>query len=170
MIKAILACDSQGGVGKDNNLPWPPNAKDLKHFKQITSGHTVVMGSKTWMSSMPTPLPNRKNVVVTRNPNFEAKGATLLTNNISQGLTTLAQSSIVFVIGGANLFAEVINDISFLHLTRIAGNYDCDTFIDLDVLYKTFVKIDSVEIDNMTKIETYVARNLLHDIYLSTNI
>ena len=167
MIKAILACDAVGGVGKDGKLPWPANKKDLSHFKKVTDGHTVVMGSATWNSDMPTPLPNRNNVVVTRNPDFEAPGAEILTGDIKEGLTKLAQSNTVFVIGGAKLFSSVIDDISILYLTRIAGNYDCDTFIDLGVLEKEFVRTSSVEVDDKTTIETYFARNLLNDIYLS---
>ncbi len=167
MIKAIMACDSQGGVGRDGNLPWPHNKKDLMHFKELTSGHTVVMGSGTWNSGMPKPLPNRRNVVVSRNPEFEVQGGELLTGDISQGLTNLSGSNTVFVIGGAILFRELINEISILHLTRIAGSYDCDAFISLDEIASKFEIIDRVEVDSMTTFETYFARKL-HDISIDT--
>lgn len=167
MIKAIMACDSQGGVGNNGNLPWPHNKKDLMHFKKLTAGHTVVMGSGTWNSGMPKPLPNRRNMVATRNPNFEAPGAELLLGDISQGLTTLAQSSTVYIIGGAILLHELIDEIAILHLTRITGKYDCDTFLDLELIQSKFELIDRVEVDNMTTFETYFARKL-HDLSIDT--
>ena len=66
MIKAILACDEEGGVSKKGTIPWPKNTKDLGWFKKNTTNNVVVMGSKTWVDPlMPWPLPNRLNVLAT---------------------------------------------------------------------------------------------------------
>ena len=66
MIKAILACDEEGGVSKKGTIPWPKNSKDLGWFKKNTTNNVVVMGSKTWVDPlMPWPLPNRVNVLAT---------------------------------------------------------------------------------------------------------
>ena len=66
MIKAILACDEEGGVSKKGTIPWPKNTKDLGWFKKNTTNNVVVMGSKTWVDPlMPWPLPNRINVLAT---------------------------------------------------------------------------------------------------------
>lgn len=167
MIKAILACDGQGGIAKNGIMPWPKNKQDLRHFKQLTSGSTVVMGRRTWEAKdMPTPLPNRKNVVVTSNKTYEAEGATI-SHDIIPDLTKLAQTSTVFVIGGASLFMQLIGEIHILHLTRITGHYDCDTFLDMEQIQDHFVKIDSVEIDKMTRFETYFTRHI-NDLSLDT--
>ena len=66
MIKAILACDEDWGIGKDGELPWPHNSADLKWFKEITTGGVVVMGKSTWDSLPFKPLPKRENIIVTR--------------------------------------------------------------------------------------------------------
>jgi dihydrofolate reductase len=156
MIRAILACDEQGGIGKNGNLPWPHNQKDLSHFKKLTTNATVVMGKGTWNSGMPKPLPNRENIVVTTDPNFVAPGATILSENVSAHLTSLAKDRKVFVIGGAVLFESLIDSITLLHLARISGNYDCDTFLPLDQITEKFELIDSVAVDNMTTFQTYL--------------
>ncbi len=156
MIRAILACDEAGGIGKNNMLPWPRNQKDLLHFKKLTTNATVVMGRNTWNSGMPKPLPNRDNIVVTSNAEFDAPGATLLTKNVAEHLTTLALDRKVFVIGGAVLFNQLIDDIGLLHLARITGNYDCDTFLDLNAISEKFELIDSVAVDNMTIFQTFL--------------
>ena len=70
-VNAILAMDNNMGIGYDNTLPWPHNKKDMKWFRDCTSGHVVVMGRKTWESFGSKPLPNRINVVVT---NKEVEG------------------------------------------------------------------------------------------------
>ncbi len=78
MIKIIVAVASNGVIGKENDLPWNIPT-DLKHFKTITSGHSVLMGRKCW-ESIPEkyrPLPNRNNIVLTRDTNYVAKGATV---------------------------------------------------------------------------------------------
>src|SRR6056297_2869461 len=71
MIRAILACDEDWGIGKNGDLPWPHNPADLKWFKQCTDGGVVVMGRKTWESLPRKPLPNRMNYVITSDPDIE---------------------------------------------------------------------------------------------------
>lgn len=168
MIKAILACDSQGGIGREGALPWPPNKKDLAHFQKLTSGCTVVMGRGTWEGKgMPKPLPKRRNVVVTSDSDYSAHGAEVVTD-IKSNLTKLAESNTVFVIGGAILFEHLIDDIQILHLTRIAGHYNCDAILPMDLIEEKFVKIDSVDVDVRTTFDTYFARKL-HDLSINTN-
>lgn len=168
MIRAILACDFKGGIGRKGYLPWPSNKKDLAHFKQLTSGCTVVMGRGTWEGKgMPKPLPNRHNVVVSSDPNYVADGAEVIHGDIPEHLTRLAQSNTVFVIGGGVLVNQLLDHIQIFHLTRITGEYDCDAFIDLEAIEQKFVKVDSVHIDTMTRFETYFTR-YLHDLSIPT--
>jgi dihydrofolate reductase len=158
-MKAILACDRQGGIAKNGVMPWPRNAEDLKHFKKLTTDAIVVMGRKTWEASdMPSPLPNRTNVVVTNNTNYQLNNAIVLNDNISSRLTSMAKSNTVFVIGGASLFTQLIDDIHVLHLTRLTSGYDCDTFLPMDKIAAQFELHDSVQVDAETRIETYLTR------------
>lgn len=132
MIKAIVAMDDNFGIGKDGTLPWPHNKHDMTHFKEQTTGHVVVMGSKTWADEkMPKPLPNRINAVITRNPDNVPAGADrYITEDVPNCITDLQADfpdKDIWVIGGANLFKQTIDIVEELHLTRIVGDYNCDT-------------------------------------------
>src|SRR6056300_500811 len=102
MIRAILACDDNWGIGKDGGLPWPHNPADLKWFKQCTDGGVVVMGRKTWESLPRKPLPNRENVVITRRDDIEAD----VVVDMDSALKILPQMNFtndVWIIGGAQI-------------------------------------------------------------------
>lgn len=162
MIQAILACDGQGGIARNGVMPWPRNREDLYRFREITSGATVVMGRATWEAAdMPSPLPGRTNIVVTRDPGYTAADATIITDNLEQHLTKLSEDSKVFIIGGAGLFTRLIDSIDVLHLTRIAGDYNCDTFLPMDLIAERFEKADATRADALTTFETYVRRHNL---------
>jgi len=145
MINAILACDDRGGIGKDGTLPWPKNHEDLNYFKTMTDGKTVIMGSATWQSKgMPKPLPNRHNVVVTLSPEqhlgadgyIPSKGKNLIESireyESWHGLET------VWIIGGAKLINEIFLVIDRFYLSRIPGDYDCDTFLPLEKIESSY--------------------------------
>lgn len=137
MIKLILAIDDAGGIGKDNTLPWPHNSTDLKRFKRLTSGHVVVMGSSTWNAEgMPKPLPNRINYVFS-NTMTEAPGATIVNGGAEQVIKQIALDNLyddIWIIGGANLIKQCWHLCEEKHITRITGDYDCDTKINMDKL------------------------------------
>lgn len=161
MIKAILACDSQGGIARKGVMPWPRNQKDLQHFKKLTTGSAVIMGRKTWEAEdMPSPLPGRDNVVVTHTQGYVAPRAYLVCSDLQTAFSALHGRDSVFIIGGASIFHQAIDKIDVLHLTRIAGSWDCDTHIDLDKVAENFVLLDRVEVDKTTQFETYLARRL----------
>ena len=154
MIKAILACDSGGGVSKDGTIPWPKNTKDLGWFKKNTINNVVVMGSKTWADPlMPWPLPNRVNVLATTREK-EFPGADIyICGDLNKKLKTLRKeydNKTIWVIGGPNIIEQTIESIEEFYLSRIPGKYNCDGFLPLDnieILFtKTwFEKHDSVE-------------------------
>lgn len=139
MIKLILAIDDKGGIGKDNTLPWPHNSMDLKRFKAHTSGHVVVMGSKTWNSKgMPKPLPNRENYIFS-NTMTEAPGATIVNGDVESTIEQIAIEHMfkdIWIIGGANLVDQCWHMFKEMYITRIPGDYDCDTKINIDRLNK----------------------------------
>lgn len=146
LIKAILASDIKGGISLKGVMPWPHNKEDLSYFKNMTKGKTVIMGRKTWEASdMPSPLPNRKNIVVTTDPTYSDIGIDLIIfDNIAKNISVLAENNEVWIIGGASLVHNCLTIIDELHLTLFPINYECDTNIDLDLIYDTF-KIEKYE-------------------------
>ena len=126
----IVATDLEGGIGKDGTIPWRQTA-DMSMFSQLTNGCTVVMGRKTW-ESLPDkfrPLPNRQNIVVSRNHDYVAKGA-LVVDCID--LAIKAADSQVAFIGGAGIYTEVVNRklVTLIHRTTVATRANCDTFLN----------------------------------------
>ena len=107
MIRAILACDEEGGVGKDGNMPWPHNSADLQWFKENTAGHAVVMGSSTWESSqIPKPLPKRINVLVTSRKEDYPGAHFYINGDLKHNIGVYADDNpglITWIIGGANI-------------------------------------------------------------------
>ena len=142
MIKAILACDTTGGVSKDGTLPWPNNSKDLSWFKSNTSGHIVVMGSTTWNDPhMPRPLPNRVNVLATSRQG-DYPGANIYINGDLnkeiKNIEVLSPGLITWVIGGPNIIEQTLGVIDEFYISRIPGEYDCDTFLPLKKIESLF--------------------------------
>ena len=138
MIRAILACDENWGIGKDNDLPWPNNPADLAWFKANTTDSTIVMGRNTWESLPFKPLPNRHNVVVS-NTMREQTGVEVVRPDIYKSrIITVNMSDNVWIIGGAKLINDSLNILDEIWLSRINGCYDCDTFLPRDLIETTF--------------------------------
>lgn len=131
MVNIIVAMSSNFVIGKNNDLPWRLPS-DMKYFKEMTSGHTVVMGRKCW-ESIPEkfrPLPQRKNIVVSRNEHYVAKGA-LVTNSLVSILKSHENSGEeVFIIGGAELYKEAFNYANRLYLTQIYSEVEGDVYLE----------------------------------------
>jgi dihydrofolate reductase len=125
---ALVAAVARGGViGRDGKLPWRI-PEDMAHFRDVTMGHPVVMGRKTW-DSLPDrfrPLPGRRNVVVTRNPAWSADGAERA-GSFDDALDLLDRESRVSVIGGGEIFAAALPHADELLLTEIDLDADGDT-------------------------------------------
>lgn len=157
MIRAILACDDNWGIGKDGDLPWPNNPADLQWFKESTTGGVVAMGKATWDSLPKKPLPNRNNIVVTSSTDdydgggyhymrFEAARKELVNMNHLQN---------VWIIGGAKLVEGLIDIIDEVWLSRIDGAYDCDTFLNKDTIVQNFT-IGNMQVDEQLTIEHWI--------------
>jgi dihydrofolate reductase len=125
-ITLILARAENGIIGKDGAIPWHIS-DDLKRFKALTLGKTVVMGRKTWDSLPKKPLPGRRNIVVTRDADWRAEGA----ENMSLD-TALAQPDI-FVIGGAEIYREALARADRIELTQVHKVFDGDARFDFDL-------------------------------------
>lgn len=126
MIVSLVAAASDNNViGKNNTLPWRLPA-DMKFFKTLTMGHTVIMGRKTY-DSMGKPLGGRKNVVITRNKDFKAEGCVVVPS-IDEALKLCASENEVFIIGGAEIYRQSIKMADKIYLTRVHGDFDGDAF------------------------------------------
>jgi dihydrofolate reductase len=126
VLTVIAAIARNGVIGLGNRLPWHLPA-DLRHFRALTTGRTVIMGRKTW-ESLPDkfrPLPGRRNIVVTRNGAYPAAGATVVTSLPAALAAT--QDDEAFVIGGAELYAAALPLADRLQLTEIDAAFDGDT-------------------------------------------
>ena len=134
MIKAILAADDYWGIGRGGTLPWPKNTEDLRQFRAKTSGCIVVMGSSTWHDHMfPKPLPNRENIVISRNT-ITVPGVVTLSGYYNNALIELSksQNKDIWIIGGASIFEQSLSIFVEVHVTRIKGSFSCDVFFHLD--------------------------------------
>jgi dihydrofolate reductase len=131
MINIIVATTTNFVIGKDNDLPWHLPT-DMKYFKDTTKGHIVVMGRKCW-ESIPEkfrPLPNRKNIVMTRDPNYVANGA-IVSHDLEQILVSHENShEQVFIIGGAELYREAFKYANRLFLTQIYSEVEGDVYLE----------------------------------------
>ncbi len=114
-MNAVFAVNALDGFGTGNDMPWLRNREDLKRFRELTTGHTVVMGSGTWLSDMPKPLPNRRNCVLSHTL---VDDRCEVFNNISDLLMELKKDEKVFVIGGAKLLWAVRSYIQTVYLTK----------------------------------------------------
>ncbi len=125
-LSIIVAASENNVIGRDNALIWHLSS-DLKHFKALTTGHAVLMGRKTF-ESIGRALPNRRNIVISRNPLFVAKGCETAAS-VEEALALAAGEEEVFVIGGGRIYNELWGRADRLYLTRVHTEAEGDTFI-----------------------------------------
>jgi dihydrofolate reductase len=137
VISMIAALSQNNVIGRDNHLPWRI-PEDMKHFREITRGHVVIMGRKTFQS-MKKPLPERTNIVVTRDLNFVATGC-LVVHSVEEAIDEASKSetSEIFIIGGAEIYKAALTYTNRLYLTIIHQDFEGDTFFPP---YPQFTKI-----------------------------
>jgi len=125
LISAIVAVSRNNVIGRDGHLPWHLSA-DLKRFKAITTGHSIVLGRKNY-DDIGRPLPNRTNYVLTRNPEFSAPGC-VLCHSLSEAieLCRAAGETECFIIGGAAIYREAMPLVQKLYLTRVEADVEGD--------------------------------------------
>ena len=127
IVSLIVAMDERGGIGKGNRLPWRLSA-DLKRFRELTMGHHIVMGRKTF-ESIGRALPGRQTIIVTRNPTLEVEDC-LIAHSVDEALR-LAEGRAeteVFICGGAEIYAHSIERADRLYITEVHAEVDADTF------------------------------------------
>lgn len=126
-MNAIFAVNALDGFGTGQDMPWPRNSRDLKRFKELTTGHTIIMGSGTWNSNMPKPLPNRRNIVLSKTLKDDRCE---VYSNITDLLMHLRKDENVFVIGGAKLLWLLRPYIRKIYLTRFKSVEKCEIVLN----------------------------------------
>lgn len=122
----VVAMDENRVIGADNGLPWRLPA-DLKHFKRVTMGHPIVMGRRTW-ESIGRPLPGRTNIVVTRQADFQAPEDVVVVDSLEAAKARVGNCDEWMIIGGAELFEQVLADADRIYLTEIHAAFEGDTY------------------------------------------
>ena len=121
----IAAAAENNALGKDNKIVWHlPD--DFKRFKQLTSGHHIIMGRKTF-ESFPKPLPNRTHIVISRQTGYSAENC-IVVNSLEKALEVAPKNEDIFIIGGAQIYDLALNISDKLELTRVHGVFEADAF------------------------------------------
>ncbi len=143
ILSHIVAASKNNVIGRDNGLPWHI-PEDMKFFREKTRGKALIMGRKTF-DSVGHPLPDRLNVVITRQKDYSPKGAVVV-GSFNEALALCEKNTEkygeeVFIIGGGQIFKDTMNIVDIIYLTRIHENFDGDIFYP-DVPMKAFEQIE----------------------------
>ena len=140
MIKAIMACDRNGGVGLRGQLPWPHIERDFRWFMDRTLHGVIVMGRNTWNDpQLGHPMPDRVSYVVTSTPGTCSEAHGHLSADLHQSIRALESEHPgrqVWVIGGVGLIQQILPVIDQFYLSRIPGDFECDCFLPMSELDK----------------------------------
>ncbi|TMU86840.1 dihydrofolate reductase [Bacillus sp. BHET2] len=141
MISFIWAMDQNQLIGKENGLPWRL-PEDLKYFKKTTDGHGMVMGRKTF-DSIGKPLPNRENVILTKNTSFQPEGCLVL-HSVDDVLNWAEErESEIFIMGGREIYKQFIPHVDKLYVTEIHHEFEGDTTMP-SIPWENFTCISSM--------------------------
>jgi dihydrofolate reductase len=142
MINALFAVDHYGGMGYNGSLPWPHHAEDMARFQRLTTGHVVVMGSRSWNDpKMPKPLPNRRVYVAS---SHDVICAERISGDIQQAVLEIEKANpgkIIWIVGGPALIETCGSILDNIYLTHFAGSYKIDTKINLKSLLSGFIPV-----------------------------
>jgi len=124
-LSLIVAMAENRTIGINKEMPWHLSA-DLKKFKKITMGHPIIMGRKTF-ESIGRPLPGRKNIIISRNTDYQQEGCEVF-NNLDKAIQSCQVEEEVFVIGGATLYEAILDKSDRLYVTEIKKSFEGDTW------------------------------------------
>ena len=125
----MVAVSRNGVIGRAGELPWHISS-DLKRFKAITMGKPLIMGRKTWESLPKRPLPGRQNIVVTRQKNYQAKGAVVV-SDLDSALAAAGKVEEICVIGGGEIFTKLLAKADRIYLTEVDLEVEGDTWFPM---------------------------------------
>ena len=146
IISIIVAIAQNNAIGKDNQLLWHIPA-DLIRFKKITTGHTIVMGKRTFESLPVRPLPNRRSIVITDIPGEEIADCTMA-YSIEDAIAKMDDAKENFIIGGGSIYRQFLPLADHLYLTIVQKDFEADTFLEIDYSdWETVEREDHTEED-----------------------
>jgi dihydrofolate reductase len=149
IVSLVLARGENGVIGRGNGLPWRL-PRDLRHFKQLTTDHTIIMGRKTY-DTIGRPLPNRRSIVISRNPRFAAEGVEVA-GSLEEALKLAAPDDEVFVIGGAQIYQEALPVASRIYVTSVHASPPGDvTFPPVDESVWRLAESESFDADEQNQ-------------------
>jgi dihydrofolate reductase len=125
MLSIIVAVAENNVIGKDNSLIWKL-PRDMRHFKETTTGHYIIMGRKTFESNG-RPLPNRTNVIITRDKNYKAEGCVVV-HSLEDAIREAKEDSEAFIIGGGVIYEMSMAIVDRIYITKIQHTFEGDTF------------------------------------------
>ena len=161
-ITIIVAAAENNAIGKNNNLIWNlPN--DLKRFKELTSGHSIIMGRKTF-DSFPGLLPNRRHIIISNKSNDSFQENVIVVNNIDDALKAAEDDENPFIIGGGQIYKLAMDFSNKIELTRVHEKFEADTFFpEIDETKWKLVNSEKQEADENHKYsftyKTYIKNN-----------
>lgn len=144
-LALIVAVSDNDVIGRAGRLPWRLSA-DLRNFKRLTIGHPVIMGRKTY-ELMGKPLPGRTNIVLSRDPSYEAEGC-IIAHSLNDAIRKAWRADKSFVIGGQKIFEEAIDKADELYITRVKAEVEGDTFFRFDPTSWKLTSSESCEADD----------------------
>jgi len=157
MIGAVFAVDDKNGLGRNGTIPWPHNTEDMRWFKHVTTNSVVVMGRRSWESpDMVKPLPDRINVVITNNF-IDREDINQFKGDVCEGILNSYErysDKNLFVIGGADILMQAKEVLDCAYITRIPGDYMCDTQLDLADFLSDFKLTNTQDLGTCT-VELY---------------
>ena len=165
MILLIAAVGENYELGKDNQLLWHlPD--DFKRFKQLTTGHHIILGRKTF-ESFPKPLPNRTHVIITRQKDYLKNSPCencIVVNSIKEALKIVPKDEATYIIGGAEIYNQSIELADVVELTRVHSSFEADTFFpeidqnEWELTFEEFHAKDEKHLFDFT-FQTFVRKN-----------
>lgn len=169
MSKMILCTDKNGGLGYKNTIPWYSKA-DFQHFKAETAGKIVVMGYNTWKSLPKKPLPGRLNIVLLSRPYEEREAvdsdpSVLFMPIVSLGEILEANPDAI-VMGGARVYEAAMPYISEIIISTVPGEYECDTYFNLDTFDYDYFRIKSTKTLDDGVVVEYIEVKLRNDFWI----
>ncbi|MDR1725386.1 MAG: dihydrofolate reductase [Bacteroidales bacterium] len=149
----IVAIDNKGGIGKNGNLLWHIS-EDLRYFKKITNGCTVIMGRKTWESLPFKPLKNRRNIIMTNNFEYNTNTKAEVIHSLNEVFSKINDTETVFCIGGGKIYEQFLPYCDTIYITKVFADFEADTFFpNISEQHFSLIEKSPVYIDDNTNLK-----------------